>query len=429
MKYKLIKPISSNYSALEQVLTNRGLSLKDIPHYLNTTDDDINSFFSFGKQPLKDAAMVLVSCIAQNKKAIVIVDSDCDGFTSAALLINYLYDSFPAWVNNKLNWFIHSGKQHGLSDFPMDSAEDISLFLIPDASSNDYEYHKYLKNLGKDIIILDHHEAEHISEDAIVINNQLSEYDNKHLSGVGVVWQFCRYLDYLTNQSYADNYLDLVALGLDADMMSLLSLETKHLINKGLSQIKNPFFEAMVEKNAYSMKNEVTPIGVAFYVAPYVNAIVRSGTQEEKEIVFKSMLNFKAGEKIPSNKRGHKPGEMEYLYIQAIRTVTNVKNRQTRAQDAGMEFLESMILKQNLLNDKVLLFLLMPGDIDKNIAGLVANKLMAKYQRPCCILTRVEESDSGRVSYQGSARGCDKTGVTEFKRICEETGCIMYAEG
>ena len=423
MKYKLIKPMISTYSALEQVLINRGIS--NLNHYLKTTDEDINSFLKFGEDVLREAAATLIRCVQLDIQAEVIVDSDCDGFTSAALLINYLYDLFPSWVNNKLTWFIHSGKQHGLSDFT--PKEDTKLILIPDASSNDYEYHKECAEKGIKIIVLDHHEAEKVSEHAIVINNQLSDYPNKDMSGVGVTWQFCRYLDSLLGVNYADNYLDLVALGMDADMMSLLSIETKHLINKGLSQIKNPFFEAMVEKNAYSMKNEVTPIGVAFYVAPYVNAIVRSGTQEEKEIVFQSMLTFKAGEKILSNKRGHRPGEMEYLYIQAIRTVTNVKNRQTRAQDAGMAFLEQLIEERNLLQNKVLLFLLEPGDIDRNIAGLVANKLMGKYQRPCCILTKVIDEDV--ISYQGSARGCDKTGVTEFKRICEETGCIMYAEG
>jgi single-stranded-DNA-specific exonuclease len=232
------------------------------------------------------------------------------------------------------------------------------------------------------------------------------------------------------NKTYATKYLDLVALGMDADMMSLLSIETKHLINKGLSQIKNPFFEVMVEKAAFKMK-EPTPIGVAFYVAPFVNAAVRSGTQEEKEIIFQSMLNFRACAKVPSTKRGHKPGEMEAIYVQAARTATNVKNRQTRAQDAGLEFLENQIEAQNLLNNKVLLFKLKVRDIDRNIAGLVANKFMAKYQRPCCILTRVEETqdDNVIVSYQGSARGCDKTGIDNFKEICEATNCIMYAEG
>ena len=427
MKYKLIKPVNENYSTIEQILTNRNVNYNELERYLKTTDKDVAPPEDLGVKPLEDALYALAHCVSLNEKAIVIVDSDCDGFTSAALLINYLYDLFPAWVQNKLSWFMHGGKQHGLSDFPIEEAEDIRLFLIPDASSNDYKYHKELKDMGKDIIILDHHEAEKISEDAIIINNQLSDYPNKHMSGVGIVWQFCRYMDQKLGVNFANDYLDLVALGMDADMMSMLSIETKHLITKGLKQVQNPFFAAMADKNSYSMGNKITPIGVAFYVAPLVNAIVRSGTLEEKDIVFKSMLKFKAFEKIPSNKRGHRPGEMEQLYIQAIRTATNVKNRQTRAQDAGLSKLEQMIQDQDLLSNKVLLFLLEPGDIDRNIAGLIANKFMAKYQRPCCILTRVED-DKG-ISYQGSARGCDRTGITEFKDICEQTECIMFAEG
>ena len=447
MKYKLIQPVNKKYSAIEQILSNRGIEETDFYHYLNTKDTDINSYEEFGKDVLWEGARVLIDCIGHNHKALVIVDSDCDGFTSSATLINYLYDLFPAWVNNNLSWFMHSGKQHGLNDVPMELLEDIKLVIVPDAGSNDYIEHKKYKTKGIDILVLDHHEADYVSPDAVIINNQLSNYPNKEMSGVGVVWQFCRYLDTLLDKNNADNYLDLVALGMDADMMSLKSLETKHLIDKGFKQVNNPFFEAMVDKNAFKLK-ELTPMSVAFYVAPFVNAIVRSGTMEEKEVIFQSMLNFKALEKIPSNKRGHKPGEMEYRYIQATRTATNVKNRQTRAQDAGMALLEALIEDQSLLDHKVLLFLLEPGDIDKNIAGLIANKFMAKYQRPCCILTKVVDINGGdmipiedgtpeikfepteiKISYQGSARGCDKTGVTEFKDICESTGCTLFAQG
>ena len=106
-----------------------------------------------------------------------------------------------------------------------------------------------------------------------------------------------------------------------------------------------------------------------------------------------------------------------------------------------MELLENKIISDNLLKHKVLLFLLEPGEIDKNIAGLIANKMMAKYQRPCCILTKVEEIEESiiltsnppqeykYITYQGSARGCDKVGINNFKDICTETKCIMYAEG
>jgi len=47
----------------------------------------------------------------------------------------------------------------------------------------------------------------------------------------------------------AEQYRDLVALGCDADMMSLTSLETKHLIGTGLARPRNPFIVKMAEKN------------------------------------------------------------------------------------------------------------------------------------------------------------------------------------
>lgn len=450
MKYQLIKPVNENYSAIEQILTNRGIEYKNIHHYLNTTDEDINSPILFGEENLEKAATKIIKVIKNNGKAVIIVDSDCDGFTSSATLINYLHDLFPSWVENNLLWFIHEGKQHGLNDFDIDFfGKDLSfaLVIVPDAGSNDYTYHEQLKDIGIDVIVLDHHEAERTSENAIVINNQLSNYPNKQLSGVGVVWQFCRYLDSLLETNKANDYLDLVALGNMADMMSMTSIETKHLITKGFQSenIKNPFIAYMADKNSYSLGGKITPMGAAFYIAPYVNAIVRSGTLEEKQLIFKSMLKFEAFKKIPSTKRGHKTGEKEQLVIQAIRTANNVKNRQTKAQDAGLEFLERMIDEKHLLDNKVLLFLLEPGQIDKNIAGLIANKFMAKYQRPCCILTKVEECyedeywyEDGdcylttlktRVSYQGSARGCDKTGIANFKDICEQCPSTIFAEG
>lgn len=72
---------------------------------------------------------------------------------------------------------------------------------------------------------------------------------------------------------------------------------------------------------------------------------------------------------------------------------------------------------------------------------VIANKLMAKYQRPCCMLTKTVERKYAEdahgaklmafdfVTYQGSARGCDKVGVTEFKDICAATGACDYTIG
>lgn len=435
MKYQLINKINPQYDIIEQILTNRGIKYEEIGHYLNTTDEDINQPESLGADILKEGAAALIKTIYVNDPALIIVDCDCDGFTSAALLINYLYSIFPTWTENNLHYYLHEDKEHGLGDcIDWILERYFPLVICPDSSSNDYAYHQQILKHGGKVLILDHHEAERISPYAIVLNNQLSTYPNKELSGVGITWQFCRFLDKLLNKNIANNFLDLVALGDMADMMSLQSIETKHLILKGFQQenLKNPFIYGIAKKNSYSLGDRVTPMGAAFYIAPFVNAMVRSGTLEEKELLFKSMLINEAFKIIPSNKRGHKPGDMEKLVEQALRTATNVKNRQTRAQDAAMELIEGRIEKENMMEHKVLLFLMEPGQIDRNIAGLCANKIMAKYQRPVCILTQKQEVDqlgSSYLTYQGSARGCDKVGINNFKDICVETGAIMYAEG
>ena len=472
MKYKLIKPINQNYSPVEQILTNRGIPFNEISHYINTTDNDINPPEALGEDKLKAAAALLIKTIQSNNQALVIVDADADGFTSSAILINYLHDLFPAWIENNLTYRVHDGKQHGLNDHiewilkvtsdPLDN-RNYSLVILPDAGSNDTEECTKLKQHNITSIVLDHHLCDIQNPDAIVINNQLCDYPNKDFSGAGVVWQFCRYIDKLLHINNADNYLDLTALGLCADMMSMTSIETKHIENKGFQNLKNPFFVHLAQKNAYSMKNKINHMSVAFYIAPYINAICRSGSIEQKQLVFESMLKYKAFTILPSTKRGHALGETEQLVEQAIRVVANVKARQTKAQDNGLQLLEQMIQEQHLLDHKVLLFLLEPGQIDRNIAGLVANKLMAKYQRPVCVLTAtIEQKEITSPvhvaffnkdnfnktpileweeppfdppykmiikSYQGSARGCDKVGINDFKSICADTGVCEYCTG
>ena len=469
MKYQLIKPINNNYSPIEQILTNRGIPFNEIQHYLNTTDKDINPPEALGEDKLKAAAAALIQTIKFNEHAIIVVDSDADGFTSSAILINYLYDLFPTWVQKNLTYILHTGKQHGLNDHINEliqkKKQDLKfgLVIIPDAGSNDTEECTRLKKEGIKTIVLDHHLCDVNNSDTIVINNQLSNYPNKDFSGAGVTWQFCRYLDKLLQINNADNYLDLVALGLCADMMSMTSIETKHLVNKGFHNVKNPFFFNLSEKNSYSMNGKINHTSVAFYIAPYINAICRSGTLQEKELVFKSMLKYEAFKQLPSTKRGHSFGDMESLVEQAVRVVINVKARQTKAQDVGLDLLEKKIEEEHLLEHKVLLFLLEPDQIDKNIAGLVANKLMAKYQRPVCVLTKVIEKKEIKqepisvsfinkenglmlmrweeqppfdlpyqmtiISYQGSARGCEKVGITDFKQICADTDLTLYCTG
>ncbi len=360
------------------------------------------------------------------KRILVIVDSDADGYTSAAVLLNYLYVNFPSIVSSKIDYVFHPGKQHGIN---LDMiGKDIGLVITPDSSSNSYEEHEALKEQGIDVLVIDHHQAESISPNACVVNNQLCDYPTKSLSGVGMVYKVCQRFDELCGFCNANDNLDLVALGLVSDMMDLRDFETRHLIMKGLGQIRNPFMKAMREKNSYKLGyDSITATGVAFYITPFINAVTRVGTQEEKRLLFESMLIWKACKEIPSTKRGCK-GQSEQLVEQVVRNCVNIKSRQTRVQDENVEAVEKIIEKNHLLDYKLLMIKLEDFSIDRNLSGLIANRLMSKYQRPVAVLNK-NVDDKNQILWEGSARGYDKSDLKDFRQFVYDSGCARLAQG
>lgn len=422
LEYQLIAPINPDYSVLEQVLTNRGINYEEIPHYLNTTKEDVLPPELILN--IKEGAQLLAKHLLKGRIYIQI-DSDCDGYTSGAILLNYLHAWAPTAVESTITYGFHPIKDHGINLKLIPS--DTTLVVCPDSSSNDYEHHQLLKEQGVDILVIDHHQATEISKYACVINNQLCDYPTKSLSGVGMVYKVCQYLDKLLNVNYADDYLDLVALGLTADMMDQRDFETSYLIHEGLKKVRNPFICGMVEKNRHQLGNHLTPIGIAFYVAPYVNAITRVGQEEEKRALFEAMLEWKAYESIPSTKRGC-TGQFETRVEQAVRNCTNVKNRQTRTRDRNLETIEKLIEEQNLLDRKILIIKLDKFSVDRGLSGLIANELMSKYQRPVAILNKCED-ENGNITWEGSARGYEKSKLKDFKKFCKDSGLTFLAAG
>ena len=232
-----------------------------------------------------------------------------------------------------------------------------------------------------------------------------------------------------------------MALALVADMMDLRDFETRHLVTRGLAEIRNPYFKKMVEKNAFSLGSELTPIGVAFYIAPYVNATIRVGTQDEKLILFESMLDYRGYDLIPSTKRGCK-GQVETRVEQACRNCTNIKNRQTKARDASLSIVEQIIEDENLLENKILVIRLdADRAIERNLTGLIANQLMSKYQRPVLLLNKVEAKTPvydnfgneivslKEITWEGSGRGYEKSKLEDFRSFLRDTGYPIYVDG
>ena len=58
---------------------------------------------------MKEGVKLLTNHIQNFSKTVMIVDPDCDGFTSSAILTNYLYHLFPNYATSIIH-IMHPGK-------------------------------------------------------------------------------------------------------------------------------------------------------------------------------------------------------------------------------------------------------------------------------------------------------------------------------
>ena len=420
MEYK-IRGSNLKKDFLKEIFENRGVNQEDIMKYLHPSFNNIQDWRALDN--IEDACYLLKKHIDNNSKIGIIVDVDVDGTTSAATLWNFIKRIKPEL---QLEAIIHEKKLHGLTNDLYEDVynNDYNLIAIPDAGSNDYDKHKKLKDLGIDVLILDHHEAPYYSENAVTVNNQLSKnYKNKSLSGAGVVWQFIRaYIDIFDLDIDANDFLDIVALGNVADMMSLKELETRTIAIKGLMNEKNIFIKHFHKVQNYSIGDKLTPIGVAFYIAPSINAVHRTGTFEEKKLVFNAMLEGIQNQLVPSTKRGCK-GQEEYLYEQAIRTAMNVRNRQNKIIEGAIQYIEEKIKSEDLTKHKILLIEIPKDKVPQEIVGLIANKIAPKYQQPTLLLRRIDDK------LMGSGRNFSNSPIEDFRGNLEKSQYTEYATG
>lgn len=360
-----------------------------------------------------------------NNKLNIIVDDDADGFLSCALIYFFLQNiKYP---QDKYHFIFHSHKFHGIDLNELD--DDCGIIIAPDCGTSDYEQHEQLFNKGVYILILDHHEALNgYSEElnTITINNQLSSlYDNKYLCGAGVTFKFLKeYCNQYHPEINMNQYLDLVAIAIIGDVMNLSTLENRYYVSEGLQNIQNPFFKALVEKRAFSIGSNIpTPTDVAFYLIPAINAIVRMGAKEEKELLFQAITN---GDIIvPSTKRGHKPDDIEILKEQAIRLCDNAIARQRRERAKIAELLTTRIYEEGWENDKIIIGKYYNKDkINSNLTGLAAMELATAFQRPALVLHYNEENDS----WDGSARGFGSA-ILDLRQFFLDSELLNYAAG
>ena len=424
MNYKLKWELPHDATTcLGWLLAMRGV--EDIEGYVYPSKD-------YEIDPLKldnieEAAKLLYKHLEADSSILIVQDADTDGICSAAMTWLYIKDFYP---NAKLEYVCHEHKAHGLDDI-IDEVEesDYNLIILPDASSFDIEEHKRLNAVGKDILVLDHHDAECYSPYAVVVNNQLSKnYSNKSFCGAGIVYKFLMVMDRVLNKpGHCENYMDLCALANVADCMSMKHPETRYYIMEGLKRVRNEGLKAFISQQSFSLFKETKDLGyinVAFYIVPLLNAVVRVGTMEEKRLLFEAFIN--PNKLIQTDKRGSKPGDMEKVSVEMARRASNARNRQNRIKEKATELLDMRLHKYELLNNKILIIEVNDKDnIPQELRGLICAQFVNRYHRPCAIVARNEEG-----YLRGSIRGNDSfLEVPDFKAFLEASGKTEYVQG
>lgn len=426
MQYKLIAgSLNDPQNPIETVLKNRGI--ENVEEYLTLDNTVVQDYLDLDN--MREAVECFVKHYDAQHKIIVMPDSDCDGYTSSAMLYLYIKALDPDYP---VEYVMHQRpKTHGLNSGDVSIPEDTKLFIIADASTNDAKECNELIEKGIDVIILDHHDSNHQEEseeeffqtaennNAIIVNNQLSpNYKNKDLSGAGVVYRFLQAIDGELWAECADDFLDLCSVGNIADVMDMRNYETRYFVNQGIKHFNNKFLKALAKAQEFSTGGVMSVHNIAWYIAPVINAITRIGTLDERELLFKAMIE--RDEVFTYDKRGVGLIE-ENIYDRAARIAKNAKGRQDKQRDKVFNELKDAAD----LNDKVVM--LESKIAESGLVGLSAMKLADTIKRPVIIFKAITKN--GETILGGSCRNYDNSPVPDFKDLILKTNAFEFCSG
>ncbi len=369
------------------ILFSRGYTDKlSIEKFLNPGKKNFNSPFLLSG--MTDAVERLELARDNGETVVVYGDYDVDGVCSTTILFNALKD-FGILANVVIPERVNG---YGLTQGVIDEVVETycpDLIITVDCGIGGYNEVEYLKDLGVDVIVTDHHEIPEVLPDCITINCRLKnqDYPFDSLCGAGVAYK----LAYALIGENADKYLDLVALATVADSMPLID-ENRDIVAEGLNLIKNG-------KACLPLKNLITISGMkdftstalAYSVAPRINAAGRMGdAYSALKLFISSSLKEVEDLSIKLNAYNvQRQAECEFLYSQA----------------------KSQLLTGGNYGGVIVLF---GEDWNNGLLGITTAKLTEEYYLPTVMISK-----SGEFCH-GSARSIEGINIYEAIDACKD---------
>lgn len=371
---KAKKEPSKNDEIIDIIAKIRGI--EDPHRFLNPTEQDLHDPYLM--KHIQDASNRIITAIGNNEKIVVSYDPDADGITSTTIMLRYL-SNYTDNVD-----FIYGERNDGHGIFEMitvknldkekdeerikhnkensDKIRNADLIILIDSSSNDVEACRFIKEkLGTDIIILDHHEIEEENPYVLLVNPQQKgcEYPNKHLSGAGVVFKVLQVMEDTFNQVDVWQYIDLVAVGMYADMMRVDNLENRYLILQGMRNIKNAGLARILKGGKVNTYGGISGDDIGFTIAPLINGAAR-------------MDNIKLA--------------IDILMEDDDKICMKTRLQMQKLNEKRKEIQKEIVQRYSkLVDESQKILFVMDDESSKGFNGLVAQQLSDKYKRPVVV--------------------------------------------
>ena len=388
--------------AAAHVLVNRGLcDGAAARRFLEPELDDLHDPFQM--LDLERAVGRIQRALAAGERIFVHGDYDVDGIT-ATFLLSAVLQEMGGRVEVRIPHRVRDG--YGLSVEAMEDAHrrGCGLVVTVDCGVTAVEAVERGRALGLDTIVTDHHEPAGTLPAAVAVVNPRRPdcpYPFKWLAGVGVAFKLAQAL--LRGRGgleRAREYLDVVALGTIADVVPLVG-ENRVLAWHGLRRLdrtSRPGLQALKEVAGLAGRR-VTGGHVAFVLAPRINAGGRMGNAEQG---LRLLMAREGGE------------------AHALAQSLEEDNQRRRSYDEEALAEASRQVEGELGWPDCASILLWSDRWHAGVVGIVASRLVERYQRPAVLVAL--DGERGR----GSGRSLPGL---DLNAVLAECGDLLEAHG
>ena len=395
--------------AAAQALVNRGVvDIDGARQFLEPSLEQLHDPFLL--KGVAGAVERIERATRDHEPVLIFGDYDVDGITSTYLLYTVVR-ALGARAEYRIPHRTKDG--YGLSVDAIEQAHvrGIKLVVTVDCGITAVEAVRRAHELGIDTVVTDHHEPAALLPEACAIVNPHQPgctYPFKPLAGVGVTYKLVEaLLREGGGRPAAVDFLDVVAIGTIADVVPLIG-ENRILARAGLSRIaRSPRLglRALIDVAGLGGR-EITSSHVAFVLAPRINAAGRMGNAEQGMRLLLS----------------REPDE-----ARACAESLEEDNQRRREADEQVLIEASRLVQQELHWPDCSSILLWSERWHPGVIGIVASRLVERYQRPTVLVAI--QGERGRGSGR-SLPGLDLNALlTSCSDLLEAHGGHAFAAG